>query len=175
MRYSESARVDDRACVSCDALRSAIDGNGDCSIASRSTRNTTTETFDTEFHRRILSIAGNHTIERLCGSLHGHLLRYHHRTRFEQEASDSSPKEHAAVVDAIENLITVVGVGRTSFPYERIGVRLLAATKEDRASLEPAFGQLESRVRELFRERRCDVTRTMSVSVSFVRSGPGKS
>jgi len=86
---------------------------------------------------------------------------------------DAPPLEiRAAVVDAIENLITVVGVGHTSFPYERVGVRLLAATREDKSALEPVFGELESRVRERFRERRCDVPRAFGVNVSFVRKVP---
>jgi len=87
--------------------------------------------------------------------------------------ADAPPLEiRAAVVDAIENLITVVGVGRTSFPYERIGVRLLVATREDKSALEPVFGELEARVRERFRERRCDVPRALGVNVSFVRKVP---
>jgi DNA-binding GntR family transcriptional regulator len=56
---------------------------------------------DTTFHRRILEIADNRTVARLCDTLHGHLVRYHHRTRVEQESSDASPREHRDIVDAI--------------------------------------------------------------------------
>jgi FHA domain len=87
--------------------------------------------------------------------------------------ADARPVEvRAAVVDAIESMITVVGVGRTSFPYEGIAVKILAAAKEDKAALEPVFAELERKVRERFRERRCEVPRTLSVTVSFVRKVP---
>jgi hypothetical protein len=86
---------------------------------------------------------------------------------------DAPPLEiRAAVVDAIENLIAVVGVGRTSFPFDKVVVRLFAPTKEEKASLEPVFAELESRVRERFKERRCDVPRALAFSVTCVRKVP---
>ena len=57
---------------------------------------------DRQLHQRLLEISGNRTVARLCGTLHGHLVRYHHRTRLEQESSGSSPNEHRAIVDAID-------------------------------------------------------------------------
>ena len=56
---------------------------------------------DTHFHQRILQIAGNRTIMRLHGSLHGHLVRHHRSTQLEQERSGVSPLEHRAIVEAI--------------------------------------------------------------------------
>ena len=56
---------------------------------------------DTRFHQRILEISGNRTVARLCENLHGHLVRYHHRTRLDQEASGASPKEHRDIANAI--------------------------------------------------------------------------
>jgi DNA-binding GntR family transcriptional regulator len=58
-------------------------------------------TGDTRFHQRIVEIAGNRTVARLSDSLHGHLVRYHHRTRLEQEATHASLHEHRVIVDAI--------------------------------------------------------------------------
>ena len=56
---------------------------------------------DTQFHQRILELAGNRTVGRLYNSLHGHLARHHQRTRLEQESSGESAPEHRAIVAAI--------------------------------------------------------------------------
>lgn len=56
---------------------------------------------ETAFHQKILDIAGHHTVIRLCGSLHGHLLRYHHYTKLVQDWSEASPCEHREILDAL--------------------------------------------------------------------------
>jgi FHA domain-containing protein len=87
--------------------------------------------------------------------------------------ADAQPLEiRAAVVDAIEEMIAVIGVGRASLPYDRIAVRLLAPTKDERAALEPVFAELESRVRERLHERRCDLPRGLAVTVVFLKKVP---
>lgn len=56
---------------------------------------------DTLLHRRILEIAGNRTIARMHDGLHGHLVRYRHRLRLEQESSQSSLDEHRHIIEAL--------------------------------------------------------------------------
>lgn len=58
---------------------------------------------ETAFHRRILEIAAHRTIIRLCESLHGHLLRYHHYTSLVEEWSAQSPCEHRAILAALRS------------------------------------------------------------------------
>lgn len=62
-----------------------------------------TVTFETRFHRMIMDIAGDGTLNRLHASLHGHLLRYHHTTKLVQDWSQNSPCEHRAIVTALRN------------------------------------------------------------------------
>ena len=57
--------------------------------------------FETEFHQKILEIAGDGTIKRLQNSLHGHLLRYHHYTRMVRDWSAESPAERREILDAL--------------------------------------------------------------------------
>lgn len=56
---------------------------------------------ETAFHQKILDIAGHNTVIRLCGSLHGHLLRYHHYTKLVQDWADGSPCEHRQILEAL--------------------------------------------------------------------------
>ena len=57
---------------------------------------------------------------------------------------DAHPVEvRAAVVDAIERKITILGVGRVAFPYDRVTVRIAVPPAGDRAALEEAFADLE--------------------------------
>ncbi len=87
--------------------------------------------------------------------------------------ADAQPLEiRAAVIDAIERKITILGIGRTTFPYERVGVRLVAPDRDRRATLQQVFGDLGARIRERLRERRCEVPGALEVRVSFVRKRP---
>jgi len=86
---------------------------------------------------------------------------------------DAPPLEiRAAVVDAIEKKIAILGVERRTFPYDRVVVRLVAASEVDKAPLESVFADLELRVRERLREVRCDVPRALDVRVAFVKKAP---
>jgi hypothetical protein len=77
-----------------------------------------------------------------------------------------------AVVDDIERHVTVTGLDQRVFPYERIDVRLIARTERDKAPLRKAFADLESRVRERFREMRCDMPAGLAIHVLIVKRRP---
>jgi DNA-binding GntR family transcriptional regulator len=81
-----------------DELRTLVDKSESIRDAGRVSE---LVAIDTHFHQRILEIAGNGTIIRLNGSLHGHLVRHHRSTQLEQERSGVSPLEHRAIVEAI--------------------------------------------------------------------------
>ncbi|MBC2666681.1 GntR family transcriptional regulator [Novosphingobium flavum] len=72
-------------------------------LIERAEAGSPTETLssETQFHQKILEIAGDGTIKRLCGSLHGHLLRYHHYTKLVQDWSAHSPCEHREILEAL--------------------------------------------------------------------------
>ena len=90
-----------------------------------------------------------------------------------QLGSGALPLEiRAAVLDAIEKKVTVLGVKRRVFPYDRIIVRLLAPAAADRVPLEKVFAELESRVRERLREIRCEIPRALEIRVSFMKKAP---
>jgi hypothetical protein len=80
---------------------------------------------------------------------------------------DAQPLDiRAAVVDAIESRIAVLDVGRRVFPYNHIVVRVIAGPGRDRALLEIAFAELERKVRERLRERRCELPPVLRTTVS---------
>jgi hypothetical protein len=86
---------------------------------------------------------------------------------------DAQPLDiRAAVVDAIDSRIAVLDVGRIVFPYNRLAVRVITGPGRDKAALETAFGELERKVRERLGERRCDVPRALSISVSVAETPP---
>jgi hypothetical protein len=87
--------------------------------------------------------------------------------------SDAQPLDiRAAVVDAVESRIAVLDVGRTVFPYDRIVVRLITGPGREKAPLAMAFAELERKVRERLRERRCEVPPALQTSVSISEQPP---
>ncbi len=87
---------------------------------------------------------------------------------------DAPPLEiRAAVIDAIERKIAVLGIGRAVFPYDRVVVRLVAADKEGRAPLQRVFDDVDARVRERLRERHCELPAEFDVRVAFLKKAPG--
>jgi hypothetical protein len=86
---------------------------------------------------------------------------------------DAEPLEiRAAVVDAIESRMTVLGVGRVVFPYNHVVVRVIAGPGRDKTALEMAFAELDAKVRERFRERRCEVPDALAITVSVEEEAP---
>jgi hypothetical protein len=86
---------------------------------------------------------------------------------------DARPLEiRVAVVDAIESRITVLGVGRVVFPYNRVVVRLIAGPERDKMALAMVFAELEPKVRERLRERRCEVPDALAITVSVEEQAP---
>jgi hypothetical protein len=86
---------------------------------------------------------------------------------------DARPLEvRSAVLDAIEDNVESLGVGRRAFPYRQIVVRLLTSGTGHKAPLERVFADLEGRVRERLREVRCEAPRGLVCRVAFVRQPP---
>lgn len=86
---------------------------------------------------------------------------------------DAKPLEiRAAVVDAIEDRVEAVGRGRRTFPYNRVAIRVLMPTKQDKPALEAVFAELDARVRERLDEIRCDRPAAIEYSLSFVSKAP---
>jgi len=86
---------------------------------------------------------------------------------------DAQPVDvRAAVVDAIERKISILGVGRVAFPYDTVAVRIAIPAGSDRTAFEHAFANLESKVRERFRERRCDVPSGLRINVVVLKKAP---
>ena len=86
---------------------------------------------------------------------------------------DARPLEvRSAVVDAIEDQVESLGVGRRAFPYRQIVVRLLIAGTAHKAPLERVFADLEGKVRERLREVRCEVAPGLVCRVAFVKQAP---
>jgi len=86
---------------------------------------------------------------------------------------DAPPVEvRAAVVDSIERKITILGLGRLAFPYDTVAVRIAVPPGGDKAALEKAFADLDGKVRERFRERRCEVPPALAINVSMLKKAP---
>jgi FHA domain len=86
---------------------------------------------------------------------------------------DAQPLDiRAAVVDAVESRIAVLDIGRIVFPYNHIVVRLIAGPGRDKALLDLAFAELERKVRERLRERRCEVPYALRTTVSIEDQPP---
>jgi hypothetical protein len=86
---------------------------------------------------------------------------------------DARPLEiRAAVVDAVEDQVETLGVGRRAFPYRQIVVRLLAPETGHKAALERVFADLEEKVRARLREVRCEVAPGLVCRVTFIKRAP---
>jgi hypothetical protein len=86
---------------------------------------------------------------------------------------DAQPLDiRAAVVDAVESRIAVLDIGRIVFPYNHIVVRLIAGPGRDKTLLDLAFAELELKVRERLRERRCEVPYALRTTVSIEDQPP---
>jgi len=86
---------------------------------------------------------------------------------------DAQPLDiRAAVVDAVESRIAVLDVGRVVFPYNHIVVRLIAGPGRDNGLLDIAFAELERKVRERLRERRCELPHSLRTTVSIEDEPP---
>jgi FHA domain len=82
--------------------------------------------------------------------------------------SDAQPLDiRAAVVDAIDSRVAVLDVGRTVFPCNRILVQLITGPGREKAALAMAFSELERKVRERLRQRRCEVPHALQITVSI--------
>ena len=86
---------------------------------------------------------------------------------------DAAPLElRAAVIDAIEQKVAILGVEQRAFPYDQIVVRLLAPADVDKATVERVFADLGSRVRDRLREVRCEAPRALEIRVSLLKKAP---
>src|SRR5262249_41148683 len=86
---------------------------------------------------------------------------------------DAQPVEvRAAVVDAIERKVAILGVGRAAFPYDRVTVRVAVRPGADRRAFEAVFTGLDDKVRDRLRERRCEIPPRLETGVVLLKKQP---
>jgi hypothetical protein len=78
----------------------------------------------------------------------------------------------AAVLEAIEQKVAVLGINRRAFSYDAVTVRLLPSAAAEKTALELAFADLDARVRDRLTELRCTIPPALKVTVSFVKKPP---
>ena len=91
-------------------------------------------------------------------------------------SADATPLELLqASLDHLETKIQAAGRGRRIFPYDRIHVRV-TQPGADAVALQAIFDQLEPRLRERFRELRCDAPEMIdaTVEISGAANEPGQ-
>src|SRR5947209_18398455 len=70
---------------------------------------------------------------------------------------DAKPLEiRAAIVDAIEDRVQPIGRGRRRFPYNRIVIRIVTPSSDDKPAFKAVFADLDAKVRERLQEIRCE-------------------
>ena len=113
----------------------------------------------------------------MAGRLDDIVQRFHAVKRFldldPPLSPDALPLElRAAILDAIEKQLTIVGIDDRVFPYDRVAVRLLVSDRNERTTLERVFADFDARVRERLRELNCEAPRGLDVRVSFLQKAP---
>jgi FHA domain len=85
---------------------------------------------------------------------------------------DAKPLEiRAAIVDAIEDRVEPIGRGRRRCPFNRVVIRVVTRTADDKAAFKTVFADLDAKVRERLQEIRCDPIEIEYVT-SFVTKAP---
>ncbi len=86
---------------------------------------------------------------------------------------DAPPIEiRAAVVDAVERQVAIVGIGDCVFPHGAVSVHVLLPGPEDQTRFELVFNDLEARLRERLRELRCAVPSGFAARVTLLENAP---
>ena len=85
-------------------------------------------------------------------------------------AADAQPLEiREAIVDAIEQRAVPAGEGRRVLAHNQIAVTILAATQDDRVTLQAVLADLQEAVVTRLREIRCQVPAGFAVAVHYIR------
>jgi hypothetical protein len=78
----------------------------------------------------------------------------------------------AAVLDAIERQVAIVGIGERVFPHGLVSVRVLLPDPSGRVPFERVFADFEARLRERLGEMRCELPAGLAARVTFVKTAP---
>jgi hypothetical protein len=86
---------------------------------------------------------------------------------------DAKPLEiRAAIVDAIEDRVEPIGRGRRRLPYNRIVIRVVTPSSDDKTAFKAVFADLDARVRERLQEIRCEPPPDIEYVTSFASKAP---
>src|SRR3954451_4953363 len=88
-------------------------------------------------------------------------------------ASDAPPIEiRAAVLDAIERQVAIVGIGQRVFSHGLVSVRVLLPDPAARVPFERVFCDCAARLAERLADMRCEPPPGLSARVLFVKAPP---
>jgi FHA domain-containing protein len=87
-----------------------------------------------------------------------------------QTGDASEPLELVnGILRDIEHRVEPIGGGHRRFPYNTIGVTVLAVNKEEQDRYDSALSDLEPKIRERLRELACDQPGRLEISVQFAK------
>jgi len=87
--------------------------------------------------------------------------------------ADAKPLEiRAAIVDAIEDRVQPIGRGRRRLPYNRVVIRVVTRSADDKPALKAVFADLDAKVRERLQEIRCEPPQEIEYVTSFTAKAP---
>jgi hypothetical protein len=87
-----------------------------------------------------------------------------------QPGDASEPLELVTgILRDIEHRVEPIGGGHRRFPYNTIGIVVLAVNKEEQDRYDSALSDLEPKIRERLRELACDQPARLDISVQFAK------
>jgi hypothetical protein len=87
-----------------------------------------------------------------------------------QPPDSSEPLELVnGILRDIEHRVEPIGGGHRRFPYNTIGVTVLALNKEEQDRYDSALSDLEPKIRERLRELACDQPARLDITVQFAK------
>jgi hypothetical protein len=87
-----------------------------------------------------------------------------------QPGDASEPLELVTgILREIEHRVEPIGGGHRRFPYNTIGITVLAVNKEEQDRYDSALSDLEVKIRERLRELACDQPARLDISVHFAK------
>src|SRR3954469_25406353 len=88
-------------------------------------------------------------------------------------AADAPPIEiRAAVLEAVERQVAIVGIGQRVFPHGLVSVRVLLPDASARVPFERVFADFGARLRERLAEMRSEPPAGFTARVTFVKTPP---
>ena len=87
-----------------------------------------------------------------------------------QPGDSSEPLELVTgILRDIEHRVEPIGGGHRRFPYNTIGITVLAVNKEEQDRYDSALSDLEPKIRERLRELACDQPARLDINVHFAK------